>query len=96
MKRIYFILLFIPYVVHAQSTPAGQGPTTYVTADTIRQILVVNLMGQRVFDKTYNQERVLVDIADLPSGIYIVKINGRIYGRYNSKGEIHFTATHPH
>ena len=43
---------------------------------TIDQVAVTDLLGQTVFSHEYNQPRVQVHIADLPTGVYFVKING--------------------
>ena len=53
--------------------------TTSLTISAINKmtnIAINNLTGQAVYTHEYNTEQVEVDIADLPSGIYFIKING--------------------
>lgn len=42
----------------------------------ITNIIVGNLLGQTVYTHEYNTEQVQVDVADLPAGMYLVRING--------------------
>ncbi len=42
----------------------------------IRQIAITNLFGQTVYSRQHNSDRVAIDVADLPTGIYFVKVNG--------------------
>jgi hypothetical protein len=42
----------------------------------IREVTIGNLLGQTLLMGTYDQYRVEMDISDLPSGVYFVKING--------------------
>jgi len=49
---------------------------TITSPNKISQITITNLLGQMLFTHEYNTEQVQVDVADLPSGIYFVKING--------------------
>ncbi len=46
--------------------------TTY----TIDQISITNILGQTVFAHNYSSEKVRIDIAAMPVGIYFMKING--------------------
>ena len=46
------------------------------TNQLINQIRITNLLGQTVFNNNYNTDEVQVDVADLPGGLYFVKING--------------------
>lgn len=45
-------------------------------ANTIKQISIYNMIGQAVFVDQYNSQQVQINIANLPAGIYFVKING--------------------
>jgi len=53
--------------------------TTFITITSknpIIQITVTNLLGQVLYTHNYNTEQVQIDIADLPQGVYFVKVNG--------------------
>jgi hypothetical protein len=48
-----------------------------ITAPTIITALAItNLIGQTISSHEYHAETVQVDVADLPPGVYFVKING--------------------
>ncbi len=40
------------------------------------QIAIMNLIGQTIYTQQYNSPQVLVDVANLPPGIYLIRING--------------------
>ncbi len=44
--------------------------------ENITTILIANLLGQTIYSHEYNSSQVQIDIADLPTGIYLIKING--------------------
>jgi type IX secretion system substrate protein len=45
-------------------------------ATRITSVVICNLVGQTVYTKKFNSEKVQVNIADLAKGIYLVRING--------------------
>ena len=45
-------------------------------SNLINQITITNLFGKTVYTHEYNSEHVQVNIADLPAGMYFIKING--------------------
>ena len=49
---------------------------TIKSSTTIYSINVINLLGQILYTHNYNSPQVQIDVADLPSGIYFIKING--------------------
>ena len=49
---------------------------TISASDRITTIAINNLFGQTVYTHDYNFQQVQVDVADLPAGIYFVKVNG--------------------
>ena len=49
---------------------------TITSTDKITTVSISNLLGQIVYTHAYNSEKVHVDVADLPSGVYFVKVNG--------------------
>jgi hypothetical protein len=50
--------------------------TITITAGTqIKSVAVINLLGQTVYSQTYNSEQVQVSVANLPAGVYFVKVN---------------------
>ncbi len=46
-----------------------------VSASKIGKVTISNLLGQTVFAGAYDDEKVLVNVADLPVGLYFIKIN---------------------
>jgi len=53
---------------------AGSGLSP--AGNKISQVAISNLLGQTVFTRNYNSDEVEVDVADLPTGLYMLKING--------------------
>ena len=49
---------------------------TITSSANITHINISNLLGQSVYDCGYNSPQVQVSVADLPTGVYFVKING--------------------
>ncbi len=49
---------------------------TISSADMITSVTITNLIGQTVYCNYYHNEEVQVDVADLPRGVYFIKING--------------------
>jgi hypothetical protein len=95
MKKILLILLFAPLLPGAQVY--YNGPTSYtnkeqtfVVYDSIHQVSLTNLIGEILYDQKYNDELRKVSIPNFPKGIYIVKINGLVVGRYAGKGVVQF------
>jgi len=56
--------------------PAITQLTVQATNQLISQIIIINLLGQVVCDQSCNAEKVVINIAGLATGVYIVKING--------------------
>lgn len=49
---------------------------TITSADNITTLSIINLLGQTLYTHKYNAPQVQVDLTDLLSGIYLVKVNG--------------------
>jgi len=49
---------------------------TITSSDKITSIAVCNLLGQTLITHQYNKEQIYIDVADLPTGIYLLKVNG--------------------
>ena len=49
---------------------------TITATNTITNITISNVIGQTVYSHEYNDQQVQVNVADLSSGLYFVKING--------------------
>jgi Secretion system C-terminal sorting domain/NHL repeat len=46
------------------------------TINKVSEVKIINLIGETVYSHTANASKVLIDVADLPSGVYYVKVNG--------------------
>lgn len=49
---------------------------TISSSNLITSIAITNILGQTVYTHEYNSQQVQVDVADLPKGMYLVRING--------------------
>jgi hypothetical protein len=49
---------------------------TLASSDRIYHVLINNLLGQTVYCREYNSDQVQINVANLSSGVYFVKING--------------------
>ena len=49
---------------------------TISSPNKIAQITITNLLGQVTYTHEYNTEKVQIDVADLPKGMYLLRING--------------------
>ena len=47
-----------------------------ITGSNITSVTINNLLGQTVYTHEYNSSQVQVNVADLPKGMYLVRING--------------------
>ena len=50
--------------------------------DTITTISITNFLGQTKYTHEYNTSQVQVDVANLPKGIYFVRINGSVVRKF--------------
>jgi len=66
------------------ATPGGEitlfpNPTeeniTITASVTIRNVVISNLIGQEVYSGSYSSDKVVISLAKLPPGIYIVRVN---------------------
>ena len=64
-----------PNQISVYPNPATTALTIQST-NKINQIIITNLIGQTVYTLTCNTEQVQVNVANLPGGVYFVKING--------------------
>jgi hypothetical protein len=55
---------------------------TVAAAENITSIVISNIIGQTVYSHTYNSKEVKVDVADLPDGIYFLRLNGTTLKRF--------------
>ena len=59
--------------------------TTAITLSNnnkIRQVTIYSLLGQTVFTHLYDDDQALVDVAYLPAGMYLVKVNNAEIRRF--------------
>ncbi len=54
----------------------NNGEFTILAADIIHTVSISNIFGQEVFYNEFNSEKVRLATPDLPSGMYIAKMNG--------------------
>jgi hypothetical protein len=62
-------------IVNLSPNPAST-TLTITSPNKINTITITNLLGQTVYTHEYNADKIQVDVADLPGGMYLVKING--------------------
>jgi len=53
-----------------------QNNITITSSETINNIVISNLIGQKVFSGSYQSNNVAVSLEQVPDGVYVVKING--------------------
>jgi trimeric autotransporter adhesin len=63
-------------VITVNPNPATTQLTIQATNQTINQLTITNLLGQTVYTHEYNTEKVQIDVADIPKGMYLIRING--------------------
>ena len=77
--------------VNNVSLPAGditlypnpvQGNITITATDLVHDIVISNLVGQVVFSGRYNTTEAVVDLGQLPTGVYIARINGNVVKKF--------------
>ncbi|MFI5196461.1 MAG: T9SS type A sorting domain-containing protein [Chitinophagales bacterium] len=59
--------------------------TTEITIEASEQVTAIaisNLVGQTIYTQTCNAKNIEVNIANLPSGIYFVKVNGTVVRKF--------------
>ena len=49
---------------------------TITSGENIKTITITNLLGQTIYTHEYNADKVEVDVAGLPTGMYLIRING--------------------
>jgi Secretion system C-terminal sorting domain len=59
--------------------PASNQITINVAAVMEGTITITNIIGQKVLTQEYHGNSVTIDVADLPKGLYIVKVIGTAY-----------------
>jgi Secretion system C-terminal sorting domain len=50
---------------------------TITEEDRLSNITICNLLGQKVYTGNFDIEKVVIDVSNLPAGIYLIKINGK-------------------
>ncbi len=51
-------------------------------SEKINSVVISNLMGQTVYQNQYDSQQVHLDVAQLPVGVYFVRINGTEVRRF--------------
>ena len=52
------------------------GQITIVCAQPIKDIAIIDFIGQTIYSNQYNSPQIQVDVSTLPTGVYFVKVNG--------------------
>ena len=60
--------------IHLFPNPS-KGELTITSNSSINHISINNILGQQVFEHVYDANRVQIDVADLPKGIYYIRVN---------------------
>jgi len=55
--------------------PAGT-ELTIISTDVIRQLTIINILGQTIYSHYYNSNQVQIDVTSFPNDLYVIKING--------------------
>jgi hypothetical protein len=55
---------------------------TISATDNITNIAICNLLGQVVYEQEYNAQKMVVNVAELPNGMYLLKINGSLVKKF--------------
>ena len=55
---------------------------TITASERISDVVINNLVGQTVYAQKCNAEKVVVNISDLPPGIYFVKVNDNVVRKF--------------
>ena len=81
IRKVALAALGIGNTNNTASVKLYPNPTTAIvniqsTNQPINKILITNLLGQTVFAGNYHADRVQVNVANLPTGVYFVKVNG--------------------
>lgn len=60
--------------INIHPNPA-QDRITIASSSLIKNVMISNMVGETVIKETYNANSVEVDLSQLPSGVYMVRIN---------------------
>jgi hypothetical protein len=71
----------VPTDVHIFPNPAKTSITISARGN-IKHVAIIDMVGQEVLTHEYDAEKVHVDVAGLPGGVYFVKINGSEAARF--------------
>jgi len=55
---------------------------TITASSKITDIVISNLVGQTLLVQNYNAEKAIINVADLPPGIYFVKVNNTVVRKF--------------
>jgi hypothetical protein len=65
-----------PEVVSLVGLSTTSTSLTITSSKKITSLSITNLLGQTVYNNIYNTDKVQIDVADLPKGLYFIKVNG--------------------
>ncbi len=67
--------------INVYPNPATTSLTIY-SSEKITTISIINLLAQTVYTNEYNSEKVEVEVSALSTGVYFIKINGTVVGKF--------------
>ena len=80
IRKLSYQTTLVKEVIKQSSIAIYPNPaTTELTissTDKITNITITNLLGQTFYNHIYNTEKIQVDVANLPKGMYLIKVNG--------------------
>jgi len=53
----------------------GHDQISIISPVAVEKVEVVNMMGQLVYSNAFNSENVTINVASLPGGVYMIRVN---------------------
>jgi Secretion system C-terminal sorting domain len=73
--------LLLDKTVKIYPNPADNELIVSITSGKVESVVIMNIAGQEIINKTYSGAKVSVDLKDLTPGMYMVKVNGDYVGK---------------
>ena len=91
-RRKITVKVYVSALGIASPGPAMGGMTLYPNpasteltisaSGIISSVSIANLIGQSVYNQNCNADKVMVNISDLPPGVYFVKVNDSVVRKF--------------